>query len=95
MAPGWLLAQYRQLYGRMEQAWQRWCELQVSAATIDIRVCSRTESLRLLLQHPVLGSPPTPNVLSAWNTASWHAMPMPVRVVQAPLHAHDDHDLAN
>ncbi len=31
MAAGGLLAQYRQLYGRMEQAWRQWCELQVSA----------------------------------------------------------------
>ena len=31
MATGGLLAQYRQLYARMEQAWQRWCDLQVCA----------------------------------------------------------------
>ena len=29
MAAGGLLAQYRQLYSRMDQAWQRWCDLQV------------------------------------------------------------------
>ena len=58
MAAGGLLAQYRQLYSRMEQAWRQWCELQVSAAIVIRGNSSRCVCCSFFQWHPVRRSSP-------------------------------------